>query len=186
MELAPVPVDTLSFSLAVLQAGFSGLSFNGDDAAYRIDFGGGQRFAGVFAFDNLTGQPLDFNCGGITIAEPTIEPTAAEYSFGVNCANGVQQRLLPHMDNTNFFASLTAAQIPYQVDRSTGIITSEGNGRFKPSFFISPLTAAETSFHAANKDANGVAFQAMDVNGDGRIDFKVIAPNGTQVLYGVN
>ncbi|HDZ08963.1 hypothetical protein [Pseudohongiella sp.] len=186
MELAPVPVDTLGFALAVSQAGYSDMNFSADDGAYRIDFGGGQRFAGVFAYDNLNGKTLDFNCGGTSIVEPTIAPTDADYGFAIDCANGVRQRLLPYMDNTNFFASLQAAQIPYQVDRSTGIITSEGNGRFKPSFFISPLTAAETAFHAANKDANGVAFQAMDVNGDGRIDFKVIAPNGTQVLYGVN
>lgn len=185
LELAPVPVDTFGFAIAVAQAGYTNLAFSGEDLAYRIDFGGGQRFAGVFAYDNLTGKTLDFNCGGTSIVEPTIAPTAAEYSFGVNCANGVQQRLVPFMDNTSFFASLQAAQIPYQVDRSTGIITSEGNGRFKPSFFISPLTAAETAFHTANKDANGVAFQAVDVNGDGRIDFKVIASNGTQVLYGV-
>ncbi|HDZ08965.1 hypothetical protein [Pseudohongiella sp.] len=186
MRFAPVPIDVLGFSFAVVQAGYTNMTIGVDDAAYRIDFGGGQRFAGVFAYDNLTGKTLDFRCGGTTIVEPTIAPTAPEYSFGVNCANGVQQRMVPYMDNTNFFASLEAAQIPYQVDRSTGIITSEGNGRFKPSFFISPLTAAETAFHDANKDANGVAFQALDVNGDGRIDFKVIAPNGTQVLYGVN
>ncbi|WP_339860087.1 hypothetical protein, partial [Pseudohongiella acticola] len=186
MELAPVPVDTVGFALAVTQAGYSDLTFSSDDGAYRIDFGNGQRFAGVFAYDNLSGKTLDFNCGGTTIVEPTIAPTAPGYSFGINCANGVQQRMVPYMDNTSFFASLETAKIPYSVDRNTGIITSEGNGRFKPSFFVSTRTAAETAFHTGNKDANGIAFQAIDVNGDGRIDFKVIGDNGTQVLYGVN
>ncbi|WP_339859165.1 hypothetical protein, partial [Pseudohongiella acticola] len=185
MELAPVSVDTVGFALAVSSAGYSNLSFGEDDGAYRIDFGNGQRFAGVFAYDNLSGKTLDFNCGGTTIVEPTIAPTAPGYSFGINCANGVQQRMVPYMDNTSFFASLETAKIPYSVDRNTGIITSEGNGRFKPSFFVSARTTAETAFHTANKDANGIAFQAIDVNGDGRIDFKVIGDNGTQVLYGV-
>ena len=87
MRFALVPIDVLGFSFAVVQAGYTNMTIGVDDAAYRIDFGGGQRFAGVFAYDNLKGKTLDFNCGGTTIVEPTIAPTAAEYSFEIGRAH---------------------------------------------------------------------------------------------------
>jgi hypothetical protein len=185
IEIAPAALNVTGFVSAVAAAGFTNQSLSETDAGFRIELGGGERFAGVFAYNNLTGQTLNTNCGAVTIVEPTIAPTAPDYGFGVNCANGVQQLIVPHVDNTSFYASLDAANISYQVDRNTGFIMTGTTGTFKPSFFISPLTAADQTYHAANKDALGIAYQAIDVNGDGIMDYKVIAPNGTQVLYGV-
>lgn len=183
IELSPVALDPVALAAAIEASGYDfDLRSSG---ALSLDLGMNNRFAGVVAYDNLTGEDLS-SCGTLTIVEPTLAVTDPMHSFGINCSNGVEQRIVPYVDNVNFITSLNDADIPYAIDRNSGIITSEGNGRFKPSFFVSPLTAADTAFHEANKDANGVAFQALDVNGDGRIDFKVIAPNGTQILYGVD
>jgi hypothetical protein len=186
VEISPVALSTVSFALAVENAGFQ-YGFRSSDAVLRIELGGGERFAGVFAYDNLTGKNLDpASCGAITIVEPVIEPKLPAYAFGVNCASGVQQRVVPYIDFDNFFASLDAKSTNYAVDRNTGFVTITGTGVFKPSFFVSPLTAADQTFHAANKDSFGVALQAIDINSDGKMDFKVIATNGVQVLYGTN
>lgn len=184
-EIAPAPLNVTGFVTAVADAGYTNQSLSSVDTGFRIELGGGERFAGVFAYNNLTGQTLNTNCGAVTIVEPTIAPTAPAYGFGVNCANGVKQLIVPHVDNTSFFASLDAANMNYQADRNTGFIVIGTTGTFKPSFFVSPLTAADIAYHTANKDALGIALQAIDVNGDGVMDYKVIAPNGAQVLYGV-
>lgn len=184
-EIAPAPLNVTGFVTAVADAGFTNQSLSSVDTGFRIELGGGERFAGVFAYNNLTGQTLNTNCGAVTIVEPTIEPTAPDYGFGVNCANGVKQLIVPHVDNTSFFAFLDAANMNYQADRNTGFIVIGTIGTFKPSFFVSPLTAADIAYHTANKDALGIALQAIDVNGDGVMDYKVIAPNGAQVLFGV-
>ncbi|MDP2127779.1 MAG: hypothetical protein Q8K97_10400 [Pseudohongiella sp.] len=183
IELSPISLDLIAFAAAVEGAGYD---FDlRSDGSLSFDLGQGNRFGGVFAYDNLTGQDLS-TCGTLSIVDPTGEETSAQYAFGVNCSSGIQQRVVPYIENANFFASLDANNIPYSVDRNTGIITSEGNGRFKPGFFVSPRTSAETSFHTANANAQGIAFEAVDVNGDGRMDFKVISASGTQILFGVN
>jgi hypothetical protein len=186
IELAPVALDTVGFALAVENAGFQ-YGFRSTQAALRINLGNNERFAGVFAYDNLTGRNLEpASCAAISIVEPTIEPNLPNYAFGVNCASGAQQRVVPYIDFDNFFASLDAQKVNYSVDRNTGFVTITGTGVLKPSFFVRPATAAELSYHAANKDSSGVALQAMDINGDGKMDYKIIAPNGVQLLYGTN
>lgn len=183
IELSPISLDLIRFAAAVESSGYG---FNvRSDGSLSFDLGQGNRFGGVFAYDNLTGKDLS-TCGTLSIVNPTGAETSPQYAFGVNCSSGIQQRVVPYIENENFFASLDANKIPYSVDRNTGVITSQGNGRFKPSFFVSPRTAAEVTYHTANKNAQGIAFQALDVNGDGRMDFKVISLTGTQVLFGVN
>jgi len=79
-----------------------------------------------------------------------------------------------------------AAGLTVATNRSSGFITINGVGVLKPSFFVSPRTAAEVTFYDANKDSFGLAYQAMDVNADGKMDYKVISATGTQLFYGVN
>ncbi|ALO46435.1 hypothetical protein [Pseudohongiella spirulinae] len=181
VELAPIALDVLGFAAAVEAAGFP-FSLR-DNASVSLDLGNGERFSGAFAYDNLDGKTVT-NCGAVTFADPAGPVNSANHAFGVNCANGVSQTMQPFVDNSDFFDSLEAEGLTGRVDRSTGMITVGGVGRFKPGFFVSPLTAADSSFHAANKDSFDIAFRAGDVNGDGIMDYSIISPNGVQVLYG--
>jgi hypothetical protein len=49
---------------------------------------------------------------------------------------------------------------------------------------VLPLTTADRTFHAANKDAFGNAVQYLDANGDGKLDVRLITATGSQLLYG--
>ncbi|HBN14387.1 MAG: hypothetical protein CMQ46_11115 [Gammaproteobacteria bacterium] len=183
VELAPMAVDVLSFGAAAETAGYQ---FSGrDNGSFGLNLGAGNTFSGTFAYDNLSGKTIT-NCGAVSFTEPTTEVNKAEYAFGVKCANGTTQRVVPYPDNTSFIDSVTAAGLTVNADRSSGFITVSGVGVLKPSFFVSPRTAAEVTYFDANKDSFGLAYQAMDVNGDGKMDYKVISATGTQLFYGVN
>lgn len=184
VELAPVALDLLSFAAGVENAGFEFSMRN--NATVSLNLGNNERFSGAFAYDNLDGQDVTTNCGAVSFAEPTGALNSAEYSFGVSCANGIEQKVQPFVDNADFFRSVEAAGFAVRADRDSGMVTIAGVGTMKPSFFVAPPTAAELEFHAANKDSFGIAFQAGDVNGDGLVDYKVISASGTQVLYGTN
>src|SRR5690606_24745612 len=130
-----------------------------------IDLRNGERFSGVFAYDNLDGQSTDA-CGAISIVDPIGNPASAGYAFGVNCANGVEQHVAPYIDNIAFYDTLLAEGFEATTDRSTGIITIAGVGRFKPSFFTLPLSSADATYRSNNALANGIAVRALDANGD--------------------
>ena len=183
VELSPMALDVSAFAVAVETAGYQ---FSArDNGSFGLNLGGGNSFSGTFAYDNLSGADIT-SCGAVSFTEPTREVNTAEYSFGINCANGTTQRVLPYPNNTSFFESVAAAGLTVNADRSSGFITISGVGVLKPSFFVSPRTAAEVTFYDANKDSFGLAYQAMDINADGKMDYKVISATGTQLFYGVN
>jgi len=184
VELAPMAVDVLSFGAAAETAGYQ---FSArDNGSFGLNLGAGNTFSGTFAYDNLSGKTIS-NCGAVSFTEPTTEVNRAEYAFGVKCANGTTQRVVPYPNSTSFIDSVTAAGLTVNADRSSGFVTIGGGvGVLKPSFFVSPRTAAEVTYYDANKDSFGLAYQAMDVNGDGKMDYKVISATGTQLFYGVN
>lgn len=70
-------------------------------------------------------------------------------------------------------------------DRNTGVISIEGMGMYKPSFFVNPLTLSESEYLAANKDANGVAIRYSDTNGDGAEDMSLLTTAGAQQIFRV-
>ncbi|ALO46436.1 PKD domain-containing protein [Pseudohongiella spirulinae] len=181
VELAPVALNLGGFTTAVEDAGFGFTLRN--NATISLDLGGGERFSGAFAYDNLTDQDVS-NCGAISFTDPTGPANSAGYAYGVNCANGVTQKVQPFVDNADFFQSMEALGIAARANRDNGFITLPGIGRFKASFFVTPLSEAEQVFHAINKDEFGIAYQTMDLNGDGIVDYKVISANGAQILYG--
>ncbi|MEC8859390.1 MAG: hypothetical protein VYE29_05235 [Pseudomonadota bacterium] len=183
VELAPVALDVLAFGVAVEGAGY--IYSGRTNGSFGLDLGGGNGFSGTFAYDNLSGADIT-SCGSVSFTEPTREVNTAEYSFGINCSNGTTQRVVPFPNNASFFESVAAAGLTVNTDRSSGYVTISGVGVLKPSFFVSPRTAAEVTFYDANKDSFGLAYQAMDVNADGKMDYKVISATGTQLFYGVN
>jgi hypothetical protein len=184
VELAPTALDVLAFGAAVEASGYQFSTRS--NGSFGLNLGAGSNFSGTFAYDNLSGASSITNCGAISFVEPTREVNTAEYSFGIKCANGVTQRVVPYPNSTSFFESVTAAGLTATADRNSGYITVSGVGVLKPSFFVSPRTASEVTYYDANKDSFGLAYQAADVNGDGKIDYKVISATGTQLFYGVN
>jgi hypothetical protein len=153
------------------------------NGAITLQVGNGERFSGVFAYDNLTGINLAA-CGALSFIEPTGALNSPSYAFSVRCANGATQRVVPFIESATFVSSVRAFGLTPSTDRNTGFVTIPTVGVFKPNFFVLPLTAADQAFHAANKDAFGNAVQYLDVNRDGKLDVRLITATGTQWLYG--
>ena len=137
----------------------------------------------MFAFDNISNSTG--SCGATTIVEPTGALNAPSYAFELNCANGVQQRIVPFVHDAVFYRSVAAFGHTMTTDRNTGIVTISATGKYKPSFFVNKLTESEQAFLAENKDARGSAFKEMDLNGDGLADIVFYTAAGAQVLYKV-
>jgi hypothetical protein len=156
------------------------------NASFSLDLGDSSTFVGAFAYDNLAGSDLTSTCGSVSVTEPTGAFNAPGYSFGIVCANGVTQTVVPFLANANYLSSIQASGLSATIDRNTGVISvSGGVGQLKPSFFTAPPTEAELQYHAAAKDSLGIATQSTDINGDGIMDYKVITATNVQVLYGV-
>ena len=178
IELAPAAADLLGFAAATERAGFPA-SFR-NDGSVSLNLGNNQRFAGTFAYDNIGGSTG--NCGAITFTNPTGAVNAASYAFTVRCANGITQRIVPFIDNTAFYTTVANAGLTVRTDRNTGAITIGNVGRFKPSFFVTPLTTADQTF-LTQVGTNGFAFRSRDLNADGRADYEVITASGVQAMY---
>jgi len=184
IDLAPAAYNLVNFIDAVEAAGYS-YSQN-PNATFTVDLGDGSTFVGTFAYDNLTDADLTSACDTVSVTTPTGPINAPGYSFGVVCANGVSQTVVPSLANPSFLSSIKASGLTATVDRNTGIISVDsGVGQLKPSFFTATPTAAELEFHATEKDSFGIATQLGDINGDGISDYKVISSDSVQILYGV-
>ncbi len=178
VELAPAAADLLSFAAAVELAGFPASFRNNGTIALAL--GGNQRFSGAFAYDNIAGKSGE--CGAVSFQNPTGAVNAANYTFKMTCANGIQQNIVPFIDNAAFYTALSTAGLTVRTDRNTGALTIGNTGRFKPSFFVTPLSTADQAFLTQN-GTNGFAFRALDANGDGRMDYEVISSTGVQLVY---
>lgn len=181
MELAPIAADLFGFTAAVQKAGFN-LALR-DGASVDITISPTEKFIGVFAYDNIAGTSGD--CGVVSISEAVGAPNDPGYSYGINCANGAQQKVVPYVQSRAFFRSVAGQGFTMSTDRNTGVITIPGEGRFKPSFFVSALTAADQAYLDANKDAQGVAFRFLDLTGNGVLDALFYTASGVQAIYRV-
>ncbi|MEX1197294.1 MAG: hypothetical protein WEB57_05480 [Pseudohongiellaceae bacterium] len=180
IEIAPVAANTTGFESVLEDEGFSSELRN--NGSIEIDLGDGELFSGAFAYNNQVNA--DGECSTVSITEPTGAANSAGHVFGVNCDNGVEQDVVPFPNSQDFFRAVRGSDLTVSADRDTGIVTVDGDQRFRPSFFVSPLTAEDATFREENA-VQGVAFRAVDVNGDGLTDFQVIFENGVQVFYAV-
>ncbi len=178
IELAPAAADVLGFAAAVQRAGFPA-TFR-TDGSVALALGNNQRFSGTFAYDNLGSRAS--NCGAMSFSDPQGAVNSASYAFTLHCANGATQRLLPFVDNSAFYGAVANSGLTVRTDRNTGAITIGTVGRFKPSFFVTPLTTADQTY-LTQVGTNGFAFRSRDANGDGRADYEVISSTGVQILY---
>lgn len=178
IELAPAAADVLGFAAAVQRAGFPA-TFR-TDGSVALALSNNQRFSGTFAYDNI--GSISSNCGAISFSDPQGAVNSASYAFTLHCANGITQRILPFVDNSAFYTAVANAGLTVRTDRNTGAITIGTVGRFKPSFFVTPLTTADQTY-LTQVGTNGFAFRSRDENGDGRADYEVISSTGVQILY---
>jgi|GEM_PF-1095656 len=173
-------------SLVGFLAATDGQSFTPNvraDGSFYLELTETERFSGTFAFENMRGLDTDA-CVTVSFEPPTQEVNSAEYAFTMRCDDvDVSQRILPYVDAASFLNSVTAFDLDVSFNRVNGFVTVEGIGNLKPSFFVREATAAETAFHTANQDDFGLAYMGEDVNGDGKLDYKVISETGVQVLY---
>ncbi|MBU2097301.1 MAG: hypothetical protein KKD00_00950, partial [Gammaproteobacteria bacterium] len=103
MELAPVAADLIGFTNAVEQSGFD-MALR-DGGVVDIKLSTTERFVGVFALDNIANATG--SCGTTTIVAPSGELNAPSYAFGVMCANGIEQKVLPFVHDQAFFRSVS-------------------------------------------------------------------------------
>ena len=165
----------------------TGFSFEQNtNASFTLDLGEGQTFVGAYAYDNLVDADLSSACGALRVIEPAGPFNAASYSYGIECASGVMQKVVPFTANTAFFSSMQASEMTVSVDRNTGIVNVSGIGKLKPSFFTAQPTEAELVYHASETDSFGIALQIIDINNDGINDYKVISATSVQIMYGHN
>ncbi len=179
-ELAGTAADIDSFLSGIAFAGFT-TTFR-TDGGVNIDVGNNQRFVGSFVIGDVAASN---ECGYPNFVAPSGNPASEAYAFAMQCENGVTQSITPLTDSPQFFVSLANAGLEAQTNRDTGVISIANIGRFKPSFFVNPLNGADIAYLDREKNADGVAFRARDVNGDTIVDYEVLTATGVQVLYGV-
>ena len=183
MDIAATAFSVGGFIELAETAGF-GFTQN-DNASFSLDLGSDQTFVGAFAYDNLADADIDSACGAISVTNPEGLLNSASYAFGINCANGVTQKVVPFAAESNFLPSLRAAGMSATANRSTGVISVNGVELLKPGFFTAAPTTDELTYHAANADSLGIAMQILDINDDGIDDYKVISATTVQIMYGV-
>ncbi|WP_339868239.1 hypothetical protein [Pseudohongiella nitratireducens] len=182
LEIAATANDIIAMSFALNDLGYP--ITNRDDGSFELALAGNDKFTGAFAYEDLSSDST-VACGDMTFTPADVEVNQPDYVFTASCANGVSQSIVPFVAETGFYDSVDNAGILVSTDRNTGIITVAGIGKFKPSFFSTAPTDAEAEYQAQNADSLGFAYMPTDVNGDGRMDYKLITGTRTQVMYAV-
>ncbi|MCP5343502.1 MAG: hypothetical protein H7A05_02680 [Pseudomonadales bacterium] len=180
-ELSAAPVNDEALSNAIIAAGYSEITRN--NGVINIGLGNNERFAGVLAYENIGSNVA--GCSSVSFNAPTGNPASTDYVFTMSCDDGAVQHITPFPDSSVFFDTVTNAGFDVRTDRNTGVISIEGVGNVRPSFFVTPLTDNDTTYLNANKTAEGIAIRSTDANGDGKTDYEVISENGVQLMYGL-
>jgi hypothetical protein len=141
----------------------------------------GGRFAGTFGFTDVKKGTL--TTAPVTFTQPSGDPKTTNYFYTVNYSDGSSQRVAPYVAADGFYSSLSALKFRIQTDRSTGVIVGPGNIRYRPSYFVTPNTAADLVYHGSARDRFDISYRRVDANGDGLQDYEVITSSGKQLLY---
>ncbi|MDY6984462.1 MAG: hypothetical protein SV422_15360, partial [Pseudomonadota bacterium] len=141
------------------------------------------RFSGTFDFNGVvkgSGTPAD-----VTLVNgPTTGASEADlaYQFSLTYRDGTKQVLQPLIHDDAFVASLRGRGLEPKVNRNNGVIDVSGM-LFRPSYFVDTRTPSDVQFWSERKDANGLAYRAADLDGNGTIDVEVISATGVQAAY---
>ncbi|MEX2335380.1 MAG: hypothetical protein WD600_14060 [Pseudohongiella sp.] len=182
LDMSAIPVNTDALFSAVIDMGYVPSLRN--DGVLSIELGNGERFAGAFGFEDISGG--DGDCSEVTIKDATpVYPVASEVAFIAECSNGVTQRISPAIDDTTLYAMLQADGLNVTTNRFSGVISIEGVGSFRPSYFVTPLQPADNNLLAFNGNPWDVGLRAVDTNSDGIMDYEFVTRNGVQLIYSV-
>ena len=155
-----------------------------------ITSGDGETFSGTFNFDDAQASSTG-TVDEVTVNTPDSgDPSDPDYIFSVDYPDGSRQTIAPFVADDNFFDSLGTRGLTFDTSRSTGVVTvideaTNSSSQFRPDYFVTPLTDEDQAFLDANGDQTGMAYRAVDVNGDGILDFESISAAGVQVIYGL-
>ncbi len=180
--LLPAPKDPVGFASAL-----SGLSGNfdvafDDDGSIAITNASGTNFSATFAFNGISGGSS--STGDVTFSTPTGDPASPSYTYKVNYPDGTSQNILPFVADDDIFDSLAGRGFEVSTNRSTGVMTI-GGSKYKPDYFVTPLSSADTDFLNARQDSTRTAYRVTDANGDDLRDYEAISSTGVQVIYAV-
>jgi hypothetical protein len=182
ITLVTSSVDPLAFVAGVNSVGsgvFTSILRN-NGAVSLTDTTSSAVFSGIFSSDSV----VPGSSGSVSFDYPVGQPTDGDYSYVVTNKDGSRQNILPAIANSLFFQSIGSYSYQITTDRSTGIMTIAG-AQFRPDYFVLPLTADDSAFLAVYADSAGVAYRAVDANGDGITDYEVITSTGKQIVYGL-
>lgn len=180
IKVVPSPKDPVALVSALEGTAEVSLKPNGGITMSN----GSSLFSGSFSFQSAAGGTPS-GSGKATFIIPTgTDPADPDYSYSVEYPDGSRQKISPFVSDDNFFSSLETRGLDYAAGRGSGVITIN-SGRFRPDYFVTPLTAGDRDFLDANADASGIAYRAIQANGDGITDFQVFSPGGVQLLYGL-
>ncbi|MGJ8689367.1 MAG: hypothetical protein ACSHXZ_07585 [Gammaproteobacteria bacterium] len=178
VEIGGAPVNNTLFTEALTSAGYTLDYVAGGN--FSIGLPNNERFSGTFPLQNVSASS---ECTSVSFTTGTGAVNAASYAFEMVCNNGVTQQILPVVLDQAFYTTVADAGIEASTDKKTGIVTIPGVGSFKPSFFVTPHSAADAIDYNASKNAEGIGFRASDKNGDGKVDYEILSSDGVQVLY---
>lgn len=175
--------EVVEFAEAIQLAGTGGfttaIAANGQVGLNETS--SGAVFSSLFSSAALTSGTAVSNTA---FEAPTGDPAASTYRFVVTFKDGTRQEILPAISDTAFFTSVQNAGFTILVDRVTGGINIAGFS-FRPDYFLTPLSTDDALYLTSNADTSGVAYRAVDANGDGTTDYQVLTANGVQTVYGL-
>ena len=183
ITLVPAPNDVIEFAEAIQLAGTGGFTtlVSANGSVSLTETASGAVFSSLMSSAALgTGTAAS----STTFTAATGDPAASSYRFVVTYKDGTRQEILPSVADTSFFTSVQNAGFAVLVDRVTGGLTI-GGFNFRPDFFLIPLTTDDAIYLTTNADTSGVAYRAVDANGDGRTDYQVLTASGVQTVYGL-
>lgn len=178
--VVPASYDPINFYADLRKLGVTAVDTLGN---VTIDDGGSFHFSGTFDYVGITS-------GGAAVASTKlVAPTGQDeadlnFVYQVVYRDGTLQNIQPYLIDDNFVASARGQGLVVSIDRNNGVVDVNGL-RFRPSYFVDDHTAATLAFWNEAKDAHGMAYQPVDINLDGKVDYRVLSETGFQVAYGL-
>jgi|GEM_PF-2529676 len=178
--LVPAPSSHVNFASAINAAGSFTTSIDSTGTLSLSDAGTAAIFSASMSSAAVgTGT----GTGNTTFSAATGDPADASYVIGVTFADGTTQDVVPAIADPLFFQSVANAGFQVSTDLSTGLIDIAGF-LFRPDYFQTPLSVADSLYRFDNSDSSGVAYRAVDANNDGVTDYQILTSTGVQTVYG--
>ncbi len=174
-------IDDFALAIETVGAGAFTTSVAPNGVVSLTETASGAIFSSLFSSDALVAGT---GTSETVFEAPSGDPALSTYLFVVQDKDGTRQNILPAIADKSFFESVTDFGFQVSTNTSDGTIQIDGFN-FRPDYFLTPLAVLDSIFLANNADANGVAYRAVDANGDGVTDYQVLTVDGLQTVYGL-